>query len=114
MRLVARSEATVPFTEPSVPFSAPLNRLAGTIEVGEVENIEGRHAGLQNKSVSELEGPGQGQVHGAQPLQAYVICRSGRDSGRVRAQLQQLRRESKPALTSACPARVGRSPKLAL
>ena len=84
-----RSHGAVHRTQRPIQRSA--QPVGGTIEVGEVENIEGRHAGLQNKAVSELEGPGQGQVHGAQPLQAYVICRSGRDIGRVRTQLQQLR-----------------------
>src|SRR5689334_1985786 len=65
--------------------------VAVAVEVGEVENVEGRHAGLQNKAVAKLEGPRQSDIEGAQPCQSCISGGSSLDGRRICAQLKQLR-----------------------
>src|SRR5690349_18921441 len=46
--------------------------VAWTVEVGKIKNVEPGNAGLQHKTLADLERPGKCQVEGSQPCQIWV------------------------------------------
>ena len=81
MRLAVRSVLDVRVDRSHCAIEYSAQPVAGTIEISEVENVEGRNAGLEHKPVADREWPRERRIEGlpaipglyfrAEPVQCF-------------------------------------------
>ena len=114
MRLVERSAMVVPFRVPTVPFSAPSSRLPGPSKLAKFSMLNADTLGSKMNRSPTFSGLDSVRSNVRSHARLGLSAGAGVMAGESAPNWISWDRESKPVVTSACPAGVNWLPKLEL